>query len=180
MVPAPTGGSATPCRATGAAEWAGPKAAVGEQTITISMSGDATIALECDWVGANSAEFRWIPATQNTDSTSYTNRRDSVIAYTFDASLNFASANDMVCMLPAVTCASLNDAATQRPTMHTFSGITQIGTMRGTAFHVNSNGVWSAPSAQVTKQFTGTQTVTRSIAVTVNPRSAAPSGLELL
>jgi hypothetical protein len=60
--------------------------------------------------------------------------------------------------------------------VHTVTGITQTGTLRSSAYHVNQQDAWSAASNVATKLFTGVVTVADSVGVTVDPVPRALSG----
>lgn len=167
---------AAPCTASGHPDWSGPKAgAGGPVAITIATSGTLPLTLTCQFGGDSLAEMRWTPATENTDGSAYTNRGVTRIKYTFAASL--ISGPD--CAPGGVeVCATLDDRGSQRPSVHTFTGITQTGAMRARAWHQSSTGVWSDNSNVVTKTFTGSVAVTQSVSITVNPKPAPPGGLE--
>lgn len=163
----------TPCVASGHANWSGAKAGFGSQTVTISTSGTMPLQLTCTFPGDSIVQFTWTPATTNTDSSAYTQAQRGLtrIRHTFNATLS-ASAP---CNTGGVTCIDLNDSGTTRPTMHTATGITQTGTMRAVATHVNATGGESAGSNAATKAFQGSVPVTQSVSITVNPLPGAPT-----
>ena len=165
-----TSPAAASCNATGPAPWAGTKAASGTQTLP-AITSSQTYNLECTWPGDSIVTFQWVNATQNTDSSAYTDRKFTRIRWTFNPTL----ATNAVCNSAGVTCVDVDDAPTTRPTMRTVTGIAQTGTLRALATHVNQRDVESAASNTTTKTFTGNVTVNRSVGITVNPVPGAPS-----
>jgi hypothetical protein len=171
--------TAQSCTATGYAAWAGPKAPSGSETFTIAESGGHAFNLSCVWPGDSIVTYEWTPATQNTDGSPYVDRKNTVIVRTFDAAFDFANIDPVAtCASPpaGVGCATLDDAASPRPSVHTVTGITQTGTLRSSAYHVNQQDAWSAASNVATKLFTGVVTVADSVGVTVDPVPRALSG----
>jgi hypothetical protein len=84
----------TPCTASGHPSWTGAKAGSGGPvSITIATSGTLNLGLTCAFPGASIIEFSWTNATQNTDSTPYTNRGITRLRYTFNATLPVAPTN---------------------------------------------------------------------------------------
>jgi hypothetical protein len=166
--------AAQSCDATGAPEWAGTKAASGTQDLTLTAS--VTLNLRCTWPGTSIVEYSWTNATQNTDGSPYTDPKFVRIKQTFDAAA--ALTLPTIACGGVVACFDRPDAIGARPTMHTVTGITQIGTLRAAAFHVNQLDAQSGPSNAVSKVFTGLVTVTESIGITVNAVPGAPSGFQ--
>lgn len=164
----------TPCVASGHTMWSGNKAGSGSQTITIAQSGTLPLSLTCTFPGQSIVEFSWTPATTNTDSSVYSNRGLTRIRHTFNATLP-VTVPLPACNTGGVTCVDMDDSGTTRPTMRTVTGITQTGTLRAYATHLNANGVESAASNAVAKTFTGAVPVTQSVSITVNPVPNAPS-----
>lgn len=160
----------TSCTASGASQWAGPKAARGSETITFASS--ATLNLECTWQGDSIVTFTWQNPTQNTDGSPYTDAAIVRLKATFGAALS-AGPN---CNVDEI-CAD----APQSParTMQTITGINQTGTLLGVAYAINQRGVASDPSNAATKTFTGAFTVTESVGIVVNPKPGPVSGLSL-
>lgn len=164
----------TPCTATGSPQWAGMKAGSGSQSITIATSGTLNLALTCRFPGDSIVTFTWTNATVNTDNSAYTNPKAVRLVYTFDDTLALT--------LPtqpcggAVVCVDVPDAIGSRPTVKTVTGITQTGTLRALAKHVNQNDATSAASNAASKMFSGSVDVTQTVVLTVNPLPAAPTG----
>lgn len=162
----------TPCTASGHSSWTGPKAGSGTQTITISTSGTLQLQLVCTFPGDSIVTFQWTNPTQNTDGSAYTNAKAIRIKYTFNPTLS--AAFNPVAGETAVDVPSTNAVPA---TMRTVTGITQTGTLRASAYAVNAVDMFSAPSAVVTKVFTGTVPVTQSVSITVNPVPGPPTNL---
>lgn len=167
----------TPCVASGHPSWAGNKAGSGTQTITIATSGTLPLSIICTFPGDSIMTATWVNATTNTDSTPYTNRATTRLYWTFNATL---PTNPLpACNTGGVNCVNLDDSGASRPTMRTITGITQTGTARVVATHINSLGGESAASNGATKVFQGNVPVTQSVSITVNPLPGAPSTLAL-
>jgi hypothetical protein len=166
----------TPCTATGHPSWAGAKAGSGTQTITIATSGTLQLQLTCTFPGDSIVTFTWTPATQNTDGSAYAQAQRGItrIRHTFNPTLS-TTAPLPTCNSGGVTCVDLSDMTATRPSMHTVTGVSQTGTLRGYATHVNASGAESAASNAATKAFSGTVPVTQSVAITVNPVPGAPA-----
>ena len=171
--PALTAG--TPCVGSGHPMWNGNKAGSGSQTITIDQSGTLPLTLTCTFPGSSLIEFSWNPATTNTDASAYiqSQRNLTRIRYTFNATL---PTNPLpACTATGITCVEMDDSGASRPTVRTVTGISQTGTLRAVATHVNALGVESSASNAATKVFAGAVPVTQGVSITVNPVPNGPT-----
>jgi hypothetical protein len=164
------GGPAIDCTASGSPAWSGTKAPQGTATLP-PITVDVTYALSCRFPGDQTVTFRWTPATTNTDGSAYVKLGTTQIKYTFNATLGATDA----CNANGVICVDLADQA-PRPSMHTASGITQVGTLRALAFHISSDGVASVASNPVSKVFSGNVNVQQSVKIVVQAQPSAPGG----
>lgn len=147
---------AVSCAATG--DWSGTKGPSGdEQQAGTLVSKSYT--LQCSWPGDSIVSFTWTPATMNENNTAYTDPQLVRIKYTFGAT---APTPTTPCG-GAVVCVDVPDPFAARPTMKTVTGITNIGTLRAIAQHINSQNAASAPSNVATKVFTGNVGVTQNV-----------------
>jgi hypothetical protein len=154
----------TPCTASAVPatqQWTGAKAGAGSVTAIGPFTADQRLALQCGFPGDSIVTFTWTPATTNTNGSAYTNRALTRIRHTFNATL---PTNPLpACNTGGVSCVEIDDSTPTRPTMRTVTGITQTGTMRAVATHVNTNGAESAASSAATKAFQGSVTVTQQV-----------------
>jgi hypothetical protein len=156
-----TAPAATSCTATGPANWAGVKAASGAVTLPAIMV-DATYMLECTWSSDTQAALTWDVPTQNTNGTAYTNPKDLLIRYRYGTTGAFTE----IVVTPATA------------TGRAITGLTGAGTVEFFAFARNTQNELSPASNRATKVMPGASTpVTRSVAITVNPRPSAPTNL---
>lgn len=163
--------AATSCTASGDAAWTGTKAASG--TITLpAITSTKNYSLVCTWPGDVEATLRWTPPTQYTNGTPLT-----VAKYTFaygtsasDTGLeNIPTTVKLVTIpAPAVThhLSNVGPAGT-----YYFCGRAYDAAGTPSACARNNDG--TLPS----KVITGSATQTRSVAVTIDPRPASPTGL---
>lgn len=147
---------AVSCAATG--DWSGTKAPNGTEQQAGTLTSKS-YTLQCSWPGDSIATFTWVPATQNTNSTPYTDPVTTRIKYTFGATA--PTAFDP-CTAPIV-CVDVPDTTTPRPSMKTVTGITNIGTLKAIALHINSQSAQSVASNATSKVFTGNVGVTQNV-----------------
>lgn len=164
----PSAPGANPCTATGPANWAGAKQASGSVTLP-AITSSMTYGLTCTWPAGDSITVSWTNPTQNTDGTPLTDL-DSVV---------FKFRTGTGPLATATACAAPVRCETARPPVSpkTYTGFA-AGTWRVAAFAVNSTGVTSDPSAEATKVLSSSN-VTRSVAITVNPKPNPPTGVAL-
>jgi hypothetical protein len=156
-----TAPAASSCTASGATNWTGTKPAAGSVTLPAITTG-ATYVLECTWAADSAAALTWVLPTTNTDGTPYTNPKDLLIRYRYGTTGAFT---ELVVTPPTTTT-------------RTVTGFTSAGTVEFFVFARNSQDTLSVASNRATKTFTGTTApVTRSVAITVNPRPSAVTGL---
>lgn len=167
----------TPCTASAVPatpQWSGAKAGSGSAAGLGPFTADQRLALQCGFPGDSIVTFTWTPATTNTNSSAYTNRGLTRLRYTFNASL---PTNPLpACGTGGVTCVDIDDSTATRPTMRTVTGITQVGTLRAFATHVNAASIESAASNAATKQFQGTVNVTQQVDLIVRSVPNAITG----
>lgn len=150
--------AAKSCSATDG--WTGAKAAAGTETLA-AITASKTYGMTCSW-GDSSATLRWEPATQNTDGTPYTNAKGYRIRYGTSAT----ALNQAVLMAsPAVTS-------------RVFDGLAN-GTWYFNIASVTTTDAESAPTAPPVSKVISLQTVTRSVAATVNPKPNSPGNLTI-
>lgn len=152
--------AATSCTASGDATWTGTKAASGTQTLA-SISASKTYQLSCTWPGDTSATLTWTPPTQNTDGTALTNLAGYKV-YRAATSAGVASAT------PTTVAGNV--------TTHRFSSLAAGANFFGVTAY-NSAGAESGMSNIASKTVSATETQNRSVAITVNPKPNAPTGL---
>lgn len=164
--------AATGCNATGPANWAGVKAAAGTVTLP-AITVNATYVLTCTWSPDTIATLTWTNPTKNTDGSNYTNPQDLWLKYRYGAgTLDVATS----CSAP-VTCVVIIPPTS---TMRSVTGFTTAGTVNFAMFARNTLGVVSDPSMVASKTFTGIgDMVTRSVAITVNPKPDIVTGLSV-
>jgi hypothetical protein len=173
--------AAQSCVASGAADWAGAKAASGTQTLP-AVSISQTYNLECTWPGDAIETLTWTNPGQNTDGSPYTDRGATVIRWRFENDPR----TDLVGpgqQLATLLIAPANGGAVQLDpafTTHTVTGLTQLGEQRFAAYACNMRAVCSEASNLAAKPFTGMVTVTESVGITVNPVPGPITGLGAL
>lgn len=148
------------CTASGSPEWTGAKAASGTLALpAITMSGTYTLTLACSSPADDKATLSWTAPTKNTDGSTYSNPKSTVIVY--GASVGALTQSQTV-LAPATTTVI-------RPLTP--------GTWHFAAKAVNADNVESALSATVSKVITGAVTDTETVTLTVNPIPNAPTGV---
>lgn len=146
--------AAASCTASGAGNWTGSKSASGTATLPAITVG-ATYVLECTWSSDTQAALSWTLPTTNTDGTPYTNPKDLLLRYRYGTSGAFTE----LAITPPTT------------TTRTVTGLTQAGTVEFFVFARNSQDTLSVASNRATKVMPGAAApVSRSVAITVNPR----------
>jgi hypothetical protein len=146
---------ATGCTASGA--WSGAKAASGTETLA-AITSSKTYNLLCSWADLSQAIVNWVPPTQNTDGTAYTDPWGVKIHYGQTAS-------------SMTTIADVPIPATSK----TIAGLA-TGTWFFNVHAVNLLGVESGPSNTASKTI-GSTTSTESVGITVNPVPMAPTAV---
>lgn len=166
--------AATSCTASGHTSWTGTKAASGTVTLpALTTSGTYNLTMNCTWPGDSSATVNWIAPTQNTDGSALAkcataNSTGTCLAkYRVYRRLN---SQDMA-------GAEVTPVEDPQATTKSFTGLVP-GTHWFTLEAVNGNGTPSDLSTPyASKVISASQTVDRSVTITVNPKPAAPTGL---
>lgn len=165
VVPKLTWGStpvAASCTASGDAQWTGAKLASG--TVTLSaINASRTYTLTCNWPGDTQAILSWIAPTTNTDGTPLTNLAGFNAYYGTTADLSGA---DTKSKQFANAGASTGTITALAPGTY-FFGVKAYNTL----------GISSDFSNIGSKVITASANVTRSTAITVNPKPAPATGL---
>ncbi len=161
--------TATSCTASGDTAWTGTKAASGSQTLA-SINTSKTYRMTCTWPGDSTARLSWTRPTTNTDGT---------------ALARCASATDTgPCLAKYRISRGASATALTESRDHNFPDSTTanwsdlaVGTHFFGIKAVTGQGVESDLSNVVSKTISATQTVNRDVAITVNPKPAAPTDL---
>lgn len=161
--------AATSCTASGATDWTGSKAGSGTETLA-AITSSKTYALACTWPGDTKATIKWTAPTQNTDGTalakcaSQTATGACLRSFTIHEGPSATS-------LPNVT--PVNDRnATQADVSNLIVG-THFFAVRA----VTGDGVSSDLSGTASKTITAAPSVTRNVAITVNPQPNPPANV---
>lgn len=152
--------AATQCVASGG--WSGTKGSSGTE-VQPSTTASKTYTLSCDFPGTPSiVTFQWVPATQNDNSSAYSDPKTTRIKYTFGPTAPTA----VDACGGQIVCVDVDDTTTPRPSMKSVTGVTQTGTLRAIAMHINQQNLPSAASNAATKVFTAPVTVGQTVLVT--------------
>lgn len=149
---------ATSCTASGDPAWTGTKAASGTATLA-AITTSKTYALVCAWPGKTSTVLTWIPPTTNTDGTPYTNAKGFRIQFG----------------IPPANLTQTKSINVPNATTDTITGLTTAGTWGFCIRAVNTLDVESDCTATVTSVISPTTSLTRSVAITVNPKPNPPT-----
>lgn len=151
--------SASLCTASGATGWEGTKAPSGTQVLP-DLSISATFTLVCQWSSKNSIDVSWVPATTHVDNTPYADAAGYKVYW--------GSASDAENFSSGVAGVGITTFTIQPLTPGTYSvSVTSVNNQGGESSHSNS----------VTKAIAPTSTVTKSLAVTVNPKPNPPTNV---
>ena len=146
---------ATGCTASGA--WSGAKAASGTETLP-AITTSKTYNLLCSWADLSQAIVNWVPPTQNTDGTAYTDAKASRVYYGPTSS-------------SMTTTVDVPVPATSKTVTGLATGIWFFN-----VHAVNQLGVESGPSNTASKTI-GSTTSTESVGITVNPVPMPPTAV---
>ena len=146
---------ATGCTASGA--WSGAKAASGTETLA-AITSSKTYNLLCSWADLSQAIVNWVPPTQNTDGTAYTDAKASRVYYGTTSS-------------SMTTTVDVPAPATSKTVTGLATGIWFFN-----VHAVNQLGVESGPSNTASKTI-GSSSSTESVGITVNPVPMPPTGV---
>ena len=156
--------AATTCTASG--DWSGVKAAAGTQTLA-AIATSQTYQMICTWPGDTTATLTWTPPTRNTNGTTLAKCASQTATGP--------------CLRSYIVHEGPTDTTIANPrTIDDRNAVSYAWTGLSAGPHyfgvkaVNGDGVASALSNVATKTITTTQSVTRSIAITVNPQPEAP------
>lgn len=166
--------SASSCTAAGHASWTGSKAASGTQTLpALTNSGTYNLTMDCTWPGNTSATINWIAPTQNTDGSALAKCATAQSTGTCLAGYHvFRRLNTQ-----DMTGAEMTPVEDPQATSKSFTNLVP-GTHWFTLEAVNGNGTPSdLATPYVSKVISASQTVNRSVTITVNPKPASPTGL---
>lgn len=143
------------CVATG--DWSGPKGGAGTETLP-AITTSATYNLACTWTD-DSVLLTWTIPTENTDDSAYTDPDATIIYYGDQQGGPYGLTQEVP---------------------HDGDSVQITGLPAGTWYFVatarNQNGIESEPSNEAQKTV-GTETETRSVGITVNPRPKQITGL---
>lgn len=162
--------AATSCTASGDAAWTGTKTASGTQTLA-AITASKTYMLACTWPGDTQARLTWVAPTQHTDGTPL-------------AKCTSQTVTDEPCLKSyivsrGVSATALSDS--RNVDNRDALGYTWTGLAAGTHFFgvkaVTALGISSDLSNVVSKVISTTQTIDRSVAITVNPKPSPPTNL---
>lgn len=161
----------TPCLAGGdGVGWNGAKA--GSGTVgPLTFTADTHLILSCTFPGDSIATFSWTPAPLNTNGTPYTNGKDVVVRYTFNATVSTG---------PTPVAGETEVTSPVPNTMKTVTGITQTGTLRAVGFSRNVNNSMSVASTPpAVKVFTGNVVVNQAVDLTVRSVPNGPGAFSI-
>jgi len=146
--------AATSCTASGDTTWTGTKAASGTATLS-AVTSSKTYNLTCTWPADSSAVLTWVPPTQNTDNSPFTDPNGYNIHYGTSS-----TALSQTLKIPSPT------------TLTTTISNLAVGTWFFCIGTVNLNNV-EGPCSNIASKVFATGSVSRSVGITVNPVPAA-------
>lgn len=153
---------AASCVASGHPSWEGERPANGSQQLPpITLSGTYQLMLVCHWPGDTSARLSWAAPTENTDGTPYVNAKGFTVHTARSAD---GLADTVGFFVPHSQDAYILEELEEGD--HYFC-----------VKAVNDADVASACSDVVSKTIVESETVERSIALTINPIPKAPTEL---
>lgn len=163
--------AAASCTASGTTDWTGSKAASGTQTLT-AISSSQTYTMVCTWPGDTSARLSWTAPTQYTSGSPLTKCTSQTEVGTCLRSYTVHRGSSATALSEARNVDN-RDAL----------GYTWTGLASGTHFFgvraVLGDGTSSDTSNVVSKVINTTQTVNRTVGITVNPKPNAPSNFSV-
>lgn len=161
--------AATSCTASGDAAWTGTKAAAGTVTLA-AVTASKTYAMSCTWPGDTTATLTWTAPTQNTDGSALAKCASQTAT---GSCLRSYSVHRGASAAALVDTKNVDD--------RNATGYNWTGLAAGTHFFgvraINGDGGISELSGVVSKAITAVENVARSVAITVNPKPNAPTGL---
>lgn len=164
-----TSPAATSCTASGDPDWTGTKAPSGTETLD-AIQGTRTYSLLCTWAGDTTARLSWVAPTTNTDGSTLTKCASQTSTGACLRSFTIHHGDSAAALSQTVT---VND---RNATSYTFTSLPP-GPESFSVRAVNADGTPSDLSTVVSKTITASQSVTRNITITVNPKPSTATGL---
>ncbi len=166
-----TSPAAQSCTASGDAAWSGTKAASGTQTLA-AITTSKTYQMACTWPGDTTATISWVPVMTHTDGT-------AMVKCTSQTDTGSCMRSFLVVRGSDATSVGMDSKAVddRNATSYAWTGLS-TGTHWFSVIVITGDGVQSDQATPpVSKTITSAQNATQSVAITVNPKPSAASGL---